>query len=138
MNTLGHLLTTISLPTGQWISSWTPACASSTRQSGSPAPPDHTLVPGLCISLLLHVNLPLLPGDVDTWFPGVQRPWHLSGFEPDRSLETKASRSSGCRVTDGRALNPVCFPLIHEAEWKWTLGGPSPVFFRKITSSHGG
>ncbi|PNJ49120.1 T0084652 isoform 3, partial [Pongo abelii] len=82
---------------GRWISSWTPACASSTHQWGSPAPPDHTLVPGLCIGLLLHVNLPLLPGDVDAWLPGVQRPWHLGWFEPDRSLETKASRSSGCR-----------------------------------------
>nr|AAF36162.1 HSPC242 [Homo sapiens] len=69
----------------------------STQQWGSPAPPDHTLVPGLCIGLLLHVNLLLLPGNVDTWLPGVQRPWHLGGFELDRSLETKASRSSGCR-----------------------------------------
>lgn len=69
---LGHLLITFHYPIGRWTSSWIPACASSTPQCRSPAPPDPTLVPGLGVGQLPALfRLPPPAGRRDAWLPSV-------------------------------------------------------------------
>lgn len=115
---IGHRLTNLTLLTGRWTSSWTPAYASSTHQRGSPAPPDPTPVPGLWVS-------PLLLG---MWTPGSPGSMALapSGFELDGSLETKASRSSDCSESQ-RELGPTPHGICCTVRER-TLGGPSSIF----------
>ncbi|KAF6081925.1 hypothetical protein HJG60_008904 [Phyllostomus discolor] len=108
--------------TGQWTSSWTPACASSTPQWRSPAPPDlawrfaHSL---LCSTLLL------LPGDAMLVSLG-SKALALSGFELDENGDKGLKEQQPQQLRQGQDLTPGCLHETLDTEKERTLGGPSP------------